>query len=175
MNTLVFQIVLKQWDKSQRHDAFQTAIADAADAFPIQSKPEFMLFDTPCMLDQQALDFTIAPLDVTTAEHINGKGAGRTIKQALLADGSAKLDRFIISRAGDVFHLSYEDEEGIISDIGNLDNGWIQAKYQWRYRIEKNHEIFWQYEEVTLNTALVQQVAVDIFLSHPPAMIFSGV
>ena len=175
MNTLVFQIVLKQWDKSQRHEAFQAAISSAANAYPIQSKPEFMLFETPCVLNQQALDFTIAPLDATTAEHISGKGAGRTIKQALLTDGSAKLDRFIISRADQVFHLSYEDEEGMISDIGNLDNGWIQAKYQWRYRIEKNHEIFWQYEEVILNTALVQQVAVDIFLSHPPAMIFSGV
>lgn len=175
MNTLVFQIVLKQWDKSQRHDVFQAAIATAANVYPIQSKPEFMLFETPCVLDQQALDFTIAPLEATTAEKISGKGAGRTIKQALLADGSAKLDRFIISRAGDVFHLSYEDEEGMVSDISKLENGWIQAKYQWRYRIEKNHEIFWQYEDVTLNAAFVEQVTSDIFLCHPPAMTFSGV
>lgn len=174
MHTLIFQLVLKQWDKSQRGDAFQTAIANAQSAFPIQSTPEFMLFDTPCILDQHALDFTKAPLDSTTAEQISGKRAGRAVKHMLHANGSAQLDRFITSKAEQTLQLSYKNEANILTLMGDLTNGWLQAKYEWRYRIEKNNEIFWQYEEVTLNAALVKNITADIFLSHPPAIVFNA-
>ena len=173
MTTLVFQIVLKQWDKSQRNTQFQTAIQSSESAYPVHTQPQFMLFDTPCVLDQQALDFTIAPLEATSFEHISGQDAGRTIKQTLLTNGAAKLDRFIISQAEQTFYLSYEDEEGVIIDIGPLENGWIQAKYQWRYRIEKNNEIFWQYEEVTLNAGLFKTLIPEVFINHPPALTFN--
>ncbi|GAA6135256.1 hypothetical protein NBRC116188_20460 [Oceaniserpentilla sp. 4NH20-0058] len=173
MPTLIFQLTLKQWDKSQRHDAFQTAIANATNVYPIQSKPEFRLFELPCVFDQHTLDFTTEPLEPTSAEHIIGNQAGRPIKQSLLEDGSAKLDRFIISNQQNSIQLAYEDEEGNISKIGGFKNGWIQAQYQWRYRVEKNNEIFWLYEEVTLNAALVDEIKQDVFLAQPPASTFN--
>ncbi|MGR6874695.1 hypothetical protein ACU6U9_20960 [Pseudomonas sp. HK3] len=179
MSTLVFQLVLKQWDKSQRRPEHQAAIASTADIYPIASQPEFMLFDMPCVLDQHALDFTTEPLESINAERLSEKNAGRIISKTLLPDGRAQLDRFIISHTEQQFHLAYEDEEGEISHIANLNkdsnNSWVQAKYQWRYRIEKNNEIYWQYEEVTLNTAWVEQVKPVVFLMNPPAVIFNGV
>jgi hypothetical protein len=172
MKTLVFQLFLKQWDKSQRSPEHQAVITKQSEAYPIASQPEFMLFDTPCVLDQHALDFTTQPLEPITAEHLSGKNAGRVIHKTLLNDGRAKLDRFIISNQNEQFLLFYEDEEGVITDIGPLNNGWLQAKYQWRYRIEKNQEIFWQYEEVTLNAALVEHYAEGFFLTDNPAQTF---
>lgn len=171
---LVFQITLKQWDKSQRSPEQQAVITKQSEAYPITSQPEFMLFDTPCVLDQHALDFTTQPLEPITAEHLSGKNAGRVIHKTLLNDGRAKLDRFIISNQSEQFLLFYEDEEGVITDIGPLNNGWLQAKYQWRYRIEKNNEIFWQYEEVTLNAALITEPNAHVFLINPPAAVFDA-
>ena len=179
MSTLLFQIVLKQWDKSQRQPEQQAIIANSTDIYPIASQPEFMLFETPCVLDQHVLDFTHEPLEEISTEHISAKDAGRIINKNLLTNGSAKLDRFIISNTDQQFHLAYEDEEGEISPIADLNkdsnNNWVQAKYQWRYRIEKNNEIFWQYEEVTLNAVWLEQIKADVFLIKPPAVLFNGV
>ncbi|NVK40158.1 MAG: hypothetical protein HWE39_02875 [Oceanospirillaceae bacterium] len=169
MHTLIFQIVFKQWDKSQRSPDCQAVISQTPNVYPVASQPQFMLFELPCVLEQHALDFIDNLSDDTQTERVSGKQAGRVIKQAILSDGSAKLDRFIISKQDKHFQLSYEDEEGMVSDIGLLDNGWIQAQYQWRYRIEKNNEIFWQYEEVTLNAALIDEINFDVFLAQPPA------
>ena len=174
MSTLLFQLVLKQWDKSQRQPEQQAAIASKPIIYPIVSQPEFMLFETPCVLDQHVLDFTQEPLDVIDAQLLSAKDAGRTISKTVLQDGRAKLDRFIITKAGENIQLSYEDEEGIITEIGNLENGWIQAKYEWRYRVEKNNEIYWQYEEVILNAALVDTINTDEFLKQPPALEFNA-
>lgn len=174
MNTLLLQLVLKQWDKSQRQPEQQAAITSKPAVYPISSQPEFMLFDTPCVLDQHALDFTQAPLDIIDAQLLSTKDAGRVITKTVLQDGRAKLDRFIISHTAQTFHLAYEDEEGMVTDIGHLENGWIQAKYEWRYRVEKNNEIYWQYEEVTLNAAWVNTINADEFLQQPPAIAFNA-
>lgn len=174
MSTLLFQLVLKQWDKSQRQPEQQTAIASQASIYPINSQPEFMLFEKPCVLDQHALDFAQEPLEDISAELLSTKDAGRAISKTFLKDGRAKLDRFIISHSAQGFHLAYEDEEGVVTEIGSLENGWIQAKYEWRYRVEKNNEIFWQYEEVILNAALVDTVNTDAFLQQPPALVFNA-
>lgn len=179
MSTLLFQLVLKQWDKSQRRPEQQAVITSQPNIYPVATQPEFMLFETACVLDQHALDFTEEPQEAITAELLSGKNTGRIINKTLLADGSAKLDRFIISHTHQQFRLAYEDEEGEVSHIADLNkdsnNAWVQAQYQWRYRIEKNNEIFWQYEEVTLNAAWVEQIKPDVFLIKPPAVLFNGV
>jgi len=175
MHTLIFQIVFKQWDKSQRSPDCQAVISQTPNVYPVASQSQFMLFELPCVFEQHALDFINEPLEHPTAEHVSGNQAGRVIKQAILSDGSAKFDRFIIAKQDKHIQLSYEDEEGMVSDIGLLDNGWVQAGYQWRYRIEKNNEIFWQYEEVTLNAALVESMTTDVFTKKPPAILFNGV
>ncbi len=174
MSTLIFQLMIKQWDKSQRSPEQQAAIASTPDIYPVSSRPEFMLFDIPCVLDQHALDFTSELLETPTAKLLSRKNAGRTIGKAVFPDGRAKLDRFIISKSNQNIKLTYEDEEGVISKIGMLENDWLQAKYEWRYRIEKNNEIFWQYEEVTLNAAIASELNDDVFLLNPPAIVFDA-
>ncbi len=73
--------------------------------------------------------------------------------------GAIKLERLILSKQenGDLA-VCYQDEQAEPILIAHLkpgiQQGWIQVKYQWRYRIVKANEIFWQYEEVTMNIAL---------------------
>jgi hypothetical protein len=174
MPTLIFQLVLKQWDKSQRSPEFRSAIANTQAIYPMHAQPQFMLFDNQCVLDQHALDFTSAPLEQASAQLLSEANAGRTITKSLLPDGRAMLDRFILAKSNRFFQLAYEDEEGLTTEIGPLKDGWLQAKYEWRYRIEKNNEIFWQYEEVTLNAALMTRMNSDVFLQQPPAIRFDA-
>ena len=174
MNTLVFQVVIKQWDKSQRSPEHAAARAITPERFHLINSPEFLILENQCLIDQHTLDFIDSEPNETS--HIQATNGGRTLKKAMLADGAVKLDRLIIKKdeqAG--FQLSYQAEKELPVNIGRLENGWLQAKYQWRHRVEKNNQIFWLYEEVTLNAAWVEHMKLDIFLSNPPAMIFKGV
>ncbi len=52
MSTLVFQVTIKQWDKSQRDNECVSARADVSTAYPIDKSAQFLIFDTPCIIDQ---------------------------------------------------------------------------------------------------------------------------
>lgn len=169
MSTLVFQVVIKQWDKSFRSDA-DVAIRDAVDStYPIQAKPEFLIFGHPCIIDQHSIDFATEQLD---------KNINRTLKKKKLAGGSIQLERFIISEAPgstSSLNISYQQEDKEILNVGNLttESGWLQTKYSWRYPVEKNNQIFWQYEELTLNVALMTSLENDLFLNSEASAIIS--
>jgi hypothetical protein len=159
MSTLVFQVVIKQWDKSQRSDADVASRDSVANAYPIQAKPEFLIFDHPCIIDQHSINF---------ATEQSNRLNNRPLKKALLADGIIELERFIISKPANnqSLLLEYRNKDKEIIKVANssLDKGWIQAKYNWRYRVEKLDEIFWQYEELTLNMALVTKLEEEYFI-----------
>ena len=145
MSTLIFQVHIKQWDKSQR-SAQDVAKREAmATRFAIISQPEFFILNQPCIIDEH----NFAP--------------NRILKKAMLSDGSVKLERFVISEQAGQTLLTYlhESQESASTaapiTIGNLNDGWIQAKYQWRYSVEQDNKIYWQYEEVTLNAVCVDE------------------
>jgi len=165
MSTLVFQVVIKQWDKSLRSDADAAARDSVANTYLIQSKPEFLIFDHPCIIDQHSIDFATDQLD---------KNTNRPLKKLKLADGSIQLERFIVSKSPDnslLLNINYQqDNEEEIIEIGTLtaDSDWLQTKYTWRYPVEKNNQIFWQYEELTLNVALMSKLENNCFLNSEP-------
>lgn len=168
MPTLLLQISLKQWDKSQRSKSDALHRNAIATRHQIHAKPEFMLLDTPCLLDQFSMDFS-----QTQSQWLLGKQAGRTLKMGLQKDGSALLDRFLIHRdSNEKIQLSFYEDTQAPSLVGEINSDGIEAKYQWRYRTEVNNQIFWQYEEVTLNAALVENFAENFFLSKEPAQTF---
>ncbi len=147
MSTLIFQIHIKQWDKSQRSSQHQAERALLTTRFAIKNTPEFFILNKPCIID------------------CHGLNKDRTLKKAILVDGSVKLERFIISQLEGQHILQYQAEHQAPLTIGNLNEGWIQAQYQWRYPIETAGEIYWQYEELTLNAAYAGKYDEGYFLN----------
>lgn len=176
MSTLLLQLSLKQWDKSRGNPEHETIRANLSTRHTIQLAPQFAILNTPCVLEQRFADFTSSESTTWSSK----PKTSRKIKTAILKDGSALLDRFIISQnksnaALTLGFLTESSTDSSITIIGELSNGWIESKYQWRYRTEHNNEFFWLYEEVTLNIALVEILAPDVFLEHPPAITFNDV
>ena len=173
MSTLVFQVTIKQWDKSQRSLECVSARADVSTAYPIVKSAQFLVFDTPCIIDQHTFS------SIKTDEHSSLKAIQnieRPLKKAMLSDGAIKLERVILSKQEDGdLAVSYQKEQAEPILIAHLkpcvQQGWIQVKYQWRYRIEKANEIFWQYEEVTMNIALNKDIDKDYFVNTKAAVI----
>ncbi len=156
MSTLIFQIHIKCWDKSQRstEDVAQRQALPVCST--IDSKPEFFILDKKCVID------------------IHSTGNHRELKKAMMKDGSVKLERFIIHEQDGKTVLGYQEDNKEIVKIGDLNEGWIQAKYNWRYSVEQDNEIFWLYEEVTLNAACVDNFGNDYFLENNPKLSFDA-
>jgi hypothetical protein len=174
MQTLILQIAIKQWDKSQRspeHIAFRAALPDC---FKVMNKPEFLILGTQCLIDQHTID-CIASEHSTNP---NVTSHGRELKKAMLANGSVKLDRFIISKDSNSneMTLTYQAEKAAPLLIGSLSNDCIKVQYQWRHRVEKDNQIFWLYEEVTLNAALIdnfdKNTHENVFLGSQAQTVF---
>jgi hypothetical protein len=168
MATLVFQVFIKQWDKGQRLDVDIAARDKLACGYQVLAEPEFLIFGHPCIIDQHSINF---------ASDQSSKYINRPLKKSMLADGAIKLERFIISESisGSIpesvdkqsLSLEYQAENQEVVKVANfsLDKGWIQVKYNWRYRVETENKIFWQYEELVLNVALVSQLDNKYFLT----------
>ena len=150
MSTLIFQIHIKQWDKSQRSPQQQAEREAMGSRFIIQGEPEFYILNKPCIID------------------LHHQTKSRPLKKAMLVDGSVKLERFIISEQDGHTVLKYQPENQPSHILGNLNDGWIQAKYQWRYAVEQGDKIFWQYEELTLNAACTSEHDAHYFLNNEP-------
>ena len=112
MSILVLQIVIKQWDKSQRTETHVLERAKILDKYPIIFPPAFYLFNKKCVIDQHGDDLQ-----------------GGRVKYIQLADGKIKFDRFQVCSFGKVleyFDISEPGEAPRI--IGSLNNKWIQCK-----------------------------------------------
>jgi len=162
MSTLIFQIHIKQWEKSQRSPADVAARAAMSDRFTITAKPEFFILNKSAIIDRCQGDVS------------GHQGSDRPLKTAIMKDGSVRLERFMVSERGGKVILSYAQENQDLAEVGCLNEGWIQAKYQWRYRVENDEHIYWQYEEVTLNAVCVEKVETDYFLETAPQLLFSS-
>lgn len=168
MATLVFQVFIKQWDKGQRSDIDVAARDKLACGYQVLAEPEFLIFGHPCIIDQHSINFACEQSD---------KNINRPLKKSMLADGAIKLERFIISEsisgsisepiANQSLILEYQADKQEVVKVAdlNLDKGWIQVKYNWRYRVETEDQIFWQYEELVLNAALMSRLDSEYFLT----------
>ena len=155
MSLLILQIVIKQWDKSQRTEAHDRLRATIPDRYPIIFPPAFYIFDKQCVIDQQGDD-------------IQG-GRASYSKQA---NGTIKFDRFIVNLGNEV--ITYNGAKSVEAPriIGSLDNQWIQCKYNCRYSIFKSDRYYWLYEEVTLNAICSDKFNENVFLNAEPVIIY---
>ncbi len=156
MSILVLQIVIKQWDKSQRTETHVLERAKIPDKYPIIFPPAFYVFDKKCVIDQ----------------HGDDRQGGR-VKYSQLADGKIKIDRFKVCLDGknlEYFGMSKPGEAPGI--IGSPNNKWIQCKYNWRYGVFESDMYYWLYEEVILNTICISKLNEKVFLNAEPAIVY---
>ncbi len=156
MSVLILQIIIKQWDKSQRTKAHVSERANSPDKRPIKIPPAFYIFDRQCVIDQHGDDLQ-----------------GGRIKYSQTTEGNLKLDRFQIDLNKNLLEYcgtSETDEEA--TTIGSLENTWIQCRYNWRYSIFENEMFYWLYEDITLNSICIDSLNTNVFLSGEPAIIY---
>ena len=153
---LVLQIVIKQWDKSQRTAAHVLERANIPDRYPIIFPPAFYEFNKLCVIDQHGDDLQ-----------------GRRVKSAQLVDGKIKFDRFQVcleDKVIEYFGLPKSDKAPRV--IGSLNNQWVQCKYTDRYSVYESDFYYWLYEEVTLNAICISEFDEQVFLNTEPALVF---
>jgi hypothetical protein len=154
MSVLVLQIIIKQWDKSQRTVEHQKLRASIPDKYSLVSPPAIYVFDQHCIIDQHGDDIQ-----------------GERIKYFKDAEGKIKIDRFQID--GDsIIQYDGSKSQQIPVCIGSLNKQWIQCKYNCRYSIFESELFYWLYEEVTLNAICVNKLNKNVFLNAEPAIIY---
>ena len=153
---LVLQIVIKQWDKSQRTAAHVLERANVPDRYPIIFPPAFYEFNKRCVIDQHGDDLQ-----------------GGRVKSVQLADGKIKFDRFQVCLEDKVIeYLGVPKSDKAPRVIGSLNNQWVRCKYTDRYSVFESDFYYWLYEEVTLNAICISEFDEQVFLNTEPALVF---
>ena len=156
MSLLVLQIIIKQWDKSQRTDSHIEARANMPDRYSIEFPPAVYVCNDQCIIDPHGDDIM-----------------GNRISYSQTDDGKLIFDRFEVCL--DSMTLDYMGEaktSGSATTLGSLENNWIQCKYDWRYRVEEGGFIYWLYEEVTLNAISLNSFDENVFLNTEPSQVY---
>jgi len=159
MSILVLQIIIKQWDKSQRTEEHVKQRAEIPDHYPIDFPPAFYVFNNQCVIDQHGDD--LLGDRVTYSQDDNGK---------------IKFDRFQVCLNSKILEYIGKDKGDSDKDcrtIGSLDNQWIQCKYDWRYSVYEGGFYYWLYEEVSLNVISISTLNENVFLNANPAIVFT--
>jgi len=158
MSILLLQIIIKQWDKSQRTEEHVEKRAEIPEQYSIDFPPAFYVFNNQCVIDKHGDD--LLGNRVTYSQDDNWK---------------IKLDRFQVCLNSKVLeYIDKSDSEKDHRTIGSLDNKWIQCKYDWRYSVYEGGLYYWLYEEVILNVISINALNENVFLNSDPAIIFTG-
>ncbi len=163
MSQLVFQFIIRQWDKSQLSPAHVSERAALPDRYPVLSDNNFSVSGKDVIFSQHGDDI---PSNIFSQ--------GR-IQYLVSPDNQLNFDRFRIFLTADKIFLEYLTKDSEPVTIGNLQNGWLQCRYHWRYGVEESDQFYWMYEDVILNAIEINTPDADIFLKSEPTVIFNGV
>lgn len=154
MKKLVLQIIIHQWDKSQRTEHHEQLRQAMPDRYSI-SNEALTLFDNQVLLDRVGDDVS-----------------GNRISYQLI-DNHLLIDRFrfdLEARTVEFKPRLQADEPPIL--LATIKDGWAQCQYQWRYRIEEGGFIYWLYENVIVNAGFVEKVDAKLFMRSAPMQRF---
>ena len=157
MSILVLQIIIKQWDKSQRTKEWVAQRAEIPNQYPINFPPAYYVFNNQCVIDQHGDDLL-----------------GNRVTCSQSDDRKVRLDRFQVCLNSKVLEYTGKpDSNKDLRTIGSLDNKWIQCKYDWRYSVYEGGFYYWLYEEVILNVINIITLDESVFLNSDPAIVFT--
>jgi len=155
MSLLILQIVIKQWDKSQRTSAHILQRAKVPDKYPLILPPAFYVFDKQCIIDQHGDDIQ-----------------GNRVKYSQASDGMIIFDRFQVCLEDNIITYQGAGKSKSPRTIGSLDHQWIQCKYNCRYSIFESDMYYWLYEELTVNAICLSKLDVNVFVNTEPLIIY---
>jgi len=156
MSTLVVQIVIQQWDKGQRSEADIKARAEKPDRYPVNDPNAHYLFDHQVVFDQHGDDLM-----------------GNRIHYELSDDGGFIIDRFRFDLNRKLLeYIAQPDSMLPTEPVADLSDGWVQCRYQWRYKVYEGGFYYWLYEAITVNAGFVESVTEDMFTGSEPAVVF---
>ena len=158
MSLLILQIIIKQWDKSQRTETHTQLRAAIPDRYPLIFPPAYYAFNQQCVIDQQGDDLQ-----------------GNRLKYSNPTHDTLLFDRFQICLTSNRLTYLGEKSTGLPHEIGNFANQWLQCRYNWRYSIFEADRYYWLYEEVTLNTIRLNKLDTLVFLNTNPAVIYQDI
>lgn len=160
MTALVLQFVIKQWDKGQQTEAHLQARQALADRYSVISPPAISLDNDRILLDQQGDDRLANRLQYQLDQN-----------QSLL------IDRFhfcLTNRTVEFKHKLQPSATPILLTQLDIDGGWTQFHYEWRYRVNEGGFIYWLYEAIIVNALYTDSTVVvaDCFLQTSPKQCF---
>jgi hypothetical protein len=153
---LILQIIIKQWDKSQRTEAHERLRANSPDSYALTFPPAVYILNQQCVIDQHGDDIQ-----------------GTRVKYALDANGAILFDRFQVNLTDNVIAYRGAKADKPPQAIGSLYNQWIQCHYHCRYSIFESDRYYWLYEAVTLNAICLDQLNENVFLNTEPAIVYT--
>ncbi|PHS23766.1 MAG: hypothetical protein COA83_09150 [Methylophaga sp.] len=159
MSLLVLQIIIKQWDKSQRTQKHVEERAKIANHHPIIFPPAFYALDQQCVIDAYGDDLL-----------------ENRIRYSQPDINTIKFDHFQVSLSNNTLQYNgAPNSDSTSRTLGPLDNRWIQCEYNWRYSVYQGGLYYWLYEEVTLNAINLNRLDENIFMnSEPDSIILTG-
>ncbi len=151
MNKLILQVIIRQWDKSQRSEQYAQARKALPNRYSVRTPPAKSLFEDRVIIDQHGDDLM-----------------GNRL-QYQLVDNHLLIDRFRF----DLNSRTIEFKDQLKADttpiqLSKIVNGWQQLQYHWRYRVEHKKQIFWLYESVILNATYSEGVDEGLFVKSSP-------
>jgi len=155
MSLLVIQIIIKQWDKSQRTPQHVEQRAKIPDHYPILFPPAFYNFDRQCVIDRHGDDLLENRINYSHSDN-----------------GTIEFDRYLFNINNKLlYYLGQTDSDIEPKTIDSIDNRWLQCKYEWRYGVDEGGFYYWLYEQVTLNAIYVDDLNEDIFMKSKPVRV----
>jgi hypothetical protein len=155
MSILVLQIIIKQWDKSQRTPQHVEQRAKIPNHYPLKFPPAIYVSDEQCVIDQQGDDLL-----------------GNRLKFTQQDSDTIQLDRFQFSLNSKILeYVAQPDSDLVARSLGSLEHTWHQYKYNWRYGVDEGGFYYWLYEEVTLNAMIANNVNENLFMDSKPEIV----
>ena len=153
MSILVLQLIIKQWDKSQRTKQHVDERAEMVSHYPISFPPARYTADKQCVMDLHG--------DDRLNNRLSYSQPGNNIIQ---------IDRFQVNlnKAELVYRNSLSDPDSTATRIGSLESQWLQCTYEWRYSVYEGGLYYWLYEQITLNAISINAFDENIFLNATP-------
>ncbi len=149
----VFQIIIKQWDKSGQTPEHQVARSQRPSSLPLDRNNAFYAFNQQCVIDRHGDNVMANPI---------------ALRQ--LDENTVQIDKFRLSLSEKVLEYVGDAESRILAC---LDDNIIRCQYQWRYRVYEGGYYYWLYEQVTLNATYIANLDEFIFIDNEPKQIYS--
>jgi len=152
MSHYIFQIITKQWDKSELSEQHIAERSQLADRLPLSREGSVFALDQQCIIDRQGDNVMASQVQI-----------------AQVGADTIQVDRFQVSLSNaSVEFIGLVDAELEPCQFGSLDEHFIQCQYEWRQRVFEGGYYYWLYERVIVNAIKVSELDENVFVNKRP-------